>query len=86
MAVIILIIFGRPDKGKSAPDKKNIGITRKFIIRWKPSISSKTEAIAVPKAVKNKDIRSIKRKASGKNISEWGRNPARSEIRKTIIP
>jgi hypothetical protein len=40
---------GSPDSGKSAPDRKNIGIISKFITTWKPCIDFMVEASATPK-------------------------------------
>src|SRR5207253_4672478 len=43
-----VIQLGRPTSGKSAPDRKNIGIIRKFITTWNPCIERMYEASATP--------------------------------------
>jgi len=60
MRVINSITGGRLVNGKIAPDKKYVGITTKLIINWKPWKSVSMEAIPVPKAVKNREIKNIK--------------------------
>jgi hypothetical protein len=66
---------GRFSKGKRAPERKNIGITRKFITKGKALISSNKEAMAVPKAVKNRAISTMNKKAKGKNMDISGLKP-----------
>jgi len=47
--VIHVIQVGRPCSGNSAPDRKNIGIMRKFITTWKPCSDFIIEASITPK-------------------------------------
>jgi len=42
---------GAFSRGKKAPERKKLGITKKFIISWKPWKSRINEAIKVPMAV-----------------------------------
>jgi len=39
---------GNPESGKRAPERKNIGIIRKFITTWNPCIDFMVEASATP--------------------------------------
>ena len=55
--------------GKSAPERPNIGKTTKFMMSWKPVISSIRDAIAMPNAVNDIPIRTMNPNAM--------RNPAR---------
>ena len=59
--------LGSPATGKSAFEKKNSGMTRKFMMSSKPCISSKLEAMAVPMAVNRTAIRNMNSIANGKN-------------------
>ena len=51
MTATIASSLGIPVSGKSAPERKKVGITRKFMTSWKPWKSESAEAIAVPSAV-----------------------------------
>jgi len=66
MVEINITTFGSLCKGKSAPDRKNIGIIRKLTISWNPCISSIKHAIADPNAVNIIAMRPIKTKVIGK--------------------
>ncbi len=77
---------GRSAMGNIAPEMKNTGIIRKFTISWKPYMSWRAEAIAVPKAVKMTAIRNMKRTAIGTLAYLAGRNPAIVDITRTITP
>ena len=66
---------GSPVSGNNEPDKKNNGITKKFIISWKPCISFNCEAIPVPSAVNNSEINSIIKMAGKINSQFTGRKP-----------
>ena len=51
--------------GNNAPEKKNIGITRKFMIRGNACMSSMREPTVVPMAVKSMAIKNMKTAATG---------------------
>ena len=54
---------GKLVSGNIAPERPNIGKIMKFIINWKPCISSIFDAIAIPSAVKHNPISNMKIKA-----------------------
>ena len=83
--VISESVFGILSKGKTAPDKKKIGIIRKFIIIGKACMSSNCEAIATPSAVNKIAIRNMNKNANG-ILTINGLNPTIRAIRNTIIP
>lgn len=58
--------LGKPERGKKAPERKIIGIMRKFMMSWKPCISSRVEAIAVPREVNKSATRKVKAKAGSR--------------------
>src|SRR5271157_3040424 len=61
--VIGAIHDGSELMGKSAPDSPNIGKITKFMISWKPVISSILDAMAIPKAVKEIPISTMNNSA-----------------------
>jgi hypothetical protein len=81
----ILNAGGKLSKGNNAHERKNNGITRKFITNWNPCISSINDAIAVPKAVKSNDIRNMNKNATISIHRFSGMNPTANEIRRTRI-
>ena len=78
--------LANPSRGKSAPERKNIGMMTKFIINWNACISSSLDAIAVPSAVNNIAIKNIKINETSTIIILTGLNPMSIDINKTIIP
>ncbi len=78
--------FGSPAKGKMAPERKKRGMTIKFMISWKPCMSDRTEAIAVPKAVNKIAMSRMKMKAVKIGVIEASLKPAIKEIIKTKKP
>ena len=72
--------------GKSAPDRKKIGITRKFMISWKPCMFCSVEPIAVPSAANTTAIsamnsererqrRGVRRPESGNQADDHDQQP-----------
>ena len=82
---IILRAFGKPWSGKIAPDKKNNGITRKFMMSWKPCISSRSDAIIVPSAVNKIATKNITKSTNGNIIQLVGLKPKNYEIKKSDL-
>src|SRR5213595_3355823 len=58
-----------------APERKKIGITRKFITIWKPCISLMVDPMAVASAANTTAINTITRNASGTARTLSGRKP-----------
>ena len=50
---------GRLDSGYSAPERKKIGMTRKFMTSWNPCMSFSIEPMIVPSAAKTMAIRAM---------------------------
>ena len=79
----ILNADGELFKGNIAQERKNNGITRKFMINWNPCISSINDAMAVPKAVNNNETMNMNKNATMIIPRFSGLNPTAMEIRRT---
>src|ERR1700733_6216064 len=85
-AEIICNAFGDVSSGNSAPDRKKIGSTRKFITIGNACMSGMTEPIVVPKAAKRIAINNRKNSATGTPARLIGRNPAIKQTTDTSSP
>src|SRR5574341_4775 len=81
----IVIQRGRPSSGNMAPERKNIGSVRKFMITVNPCIDRMREAAAMPMAVSENEIYSRSGSSAAAAAQEkWiSRNGAKSNIRQT---
>ena len=57
---------GKPSSGNKAPERKNNGMIKKFIIKENACMSSSNEAMVVPMAVNNTAIMIMKTIANGR--------------------
>ena len=58
-AAIAARTSGASSSGNNAPERKNSGITKKFMISWNPCISFNGDAIAIPRAVNKTATKNI---------------------------
>ena len=77
---------GKELMGKRAPDRPNIGKTTKFMMSWKPVISSMRDAIAIPNAVNDMPIRIMNARAIRNPTGSESGNPTSTDRTRIMDP